>query len=357
MYCSKCGKELKEDEKFCSQCGTYIKKNNTSVTRDSSSSITNKLQGFFNKAKETCVDLCNNFVPKVPVLEMEYSKEIEEILLNMGFKWAHSKINGYRLRLYKYYTDGIYIAKIEIETFSDKLSDVYIKLDYDKNEILGQIVYDIIRLRSYMYVRYTGTTESIKLIDFCNLNDIVDKNGNNKEEVSPAWFEVIINQNIYDQLEKDGYSNCSNSSKAIELKKEEIEIYAYFKSKNEMNLSNNLTTKIAIKPDKNKCSTNNNLAALNIIEFLKLKDIMRVEILKYADAYNFTHENISFYDFCCNLDFSFKMIGEYYYESVKDAPPQMFMGKIIERSYYKDDILKDRKYCKEHEFNKRTKRW
>jgi hypothetical protein len=196
-------------------------------------------------------------------------------------------------------------------------------------------------------------------VDLCSLNDIVYKNGNNKIYCEPVWFEVSINQEIYSKLEKDGYSNCSNSPKSIELKKEEFEIYAYFKSKKELDLNKTFIARPQIVPDKSKCNTNNNWSALDIIEFLKLSQIMRVEILKYTDAFNFVHENISFNDFFSNLDFSFEKIGDFYYESAPDftrIPLPHGESRIFPKKHCKEEILKDRKYCKEHEFNKRIKR-
>lgn len=294
MYCSKCGKELKEDEKICSECNTTIKTNTTEQVK-------NTLKNFWNKAKETY----KNAMPKIPTLELEFNEDIEKILLDMGFEWFYSNKNGEKLRLYKYYTDGVTVDKVEIETFSNDLADIYI---FHQNEITSyeliiiQMMYDFIRLRNYIYVKYSGSTERTKLVDYCELKDINDKKSKNTNKILRT-VEVKLNKSICENLKSQGfvekYTYENDGKIQIELKKDEIALNMYYMSKDEMEHSTDEDATLRIAGGNVfGIPSYNNKVIHYILEILKFRE--NISISDYGSA-------ISLTEFLSNLDFVFEL--------------------------------------------------
>ena len=290
MYCSKCGKELKEDEKICSKCNTTIK---TSTTEQ----VKNTFKNFWNKAKETY----KNAMPKIPTLEIEFNEDIEKILLNMGFEWFYSNKNGEKLRLYKYYTDGVNFGKIEIEIFPNDLADIYIfhhagLLSCHQSLLL--IMQDFIALKEYVYVKYSGSTERIKLVDYCNLVDIKNKKSKGTN-VMPVNLKIKLDKSMMENLKNQGYvEKCTyenDGSIKIQLKKDEIEIDRYFKSKEEMEQGADEYGMLKVCSYKVFSESGyNNKVVYNILEILKYR-----ENIKLSDLLS----TVSLNEFLCRGDF------------------------------------------------------
>lgn len=286
MYCSQCGKELKADEKFCSQCGKAIKNDTTEQIKDTVKDVGSKLKGFWNKAKETCIEAYKNAFPPVPNLEIEFNEEIEKILLDMGFKWFYSNINGEKLRLYKYYTGA---NRIEIETFANEMADIYVyatgesKIAY----VLVQIMYDIIRLRKHIYVRYTNTDEKIKLIDFCNLHDIIDEN--TSYIVDKICMSICINKDFLNNLTENGFtteeSYTNDGNYNVNLINGDINVWLTLDSKEDLkgddiSLSNAVNIKNPFIYNDNNYENN---IVLNILKLLKIIKYLKISIWEDKD--------------------------------------------------------------------------
>lgn len=269
MYCSKCGKELKENEKICSECNTTIKTNTTEQVK-------NTLKNFWNKAKETY----KNAMPKIPTLEIEFNEDIEKILLDMSFKCFYSNINGEKLRLYKYYVGGY---RVEIEIFMNDFADIYIyarRCDI-LNYALTQIMYDIVKLKDYIYVRYLWSDERIKLLDFCTLSDIIPSKESIK--IKPKLI-IQLNNNLCSKLEELGYTKKYNykndGSCELSLVKQEIDISCIFENSKDVNLAFDIEGHISISKNYSTNYYNNNVIE-NILELLKIKEY--IEISDYSN--------------------------------------------------------------------------
>lgn len=274
MYCSKCGKELRQGENFCSKCGTPVANNSNSTVENNFKS---KLQGFWNKAK----DAYKNAIPKTPTLEIMFNEQVEKQLLDMGFQWFYSNIDGEKLRLYKYYVGsaGKSISRIEIETFDNNFSDIYVcqNIFGDYTEILAKIMYDLVKLRDNVYIRYVGEEQRIKLAELPEIANIVDNTSSENEFIEPN-IEIMLNNKMINELEQGGYtknySYNNDGSCSLKLEKGHFTICLYVKNKNELDLNNNILAPLTIAEHKalNMNYYNNKLIE-NMLHLLKMNNV------------------------------------------------------------------------------------
>ncbi len=354
MYCSKCGKELKEDEKFCSQCGTSVKSNNTEIVSENLKGLSSKLQGFINKAKDACIDAYKNGLPKIPTFEIEINEESEKLLQKLGYKWFHSNKNGEKLRLYKYYTDGTSIAKVEIDTFQDSLADMYIKFNHDSIISLTQIIYDFVRLRNYIYVRYQGSSDKTKLVDVLDLKDIIDNSETEKIDIEASRFDINLSKEMYEELKMQGYvENCTYNNDGyviIKLKKNELEFSIIFSSKEEMENSNSYKAEIKINAIKNIMNANNNNAFETILKILELRNYINVSISECRRSGRIKYSTTTLNDFINESNCSFEWLAEYEYENSKEfsekhstTMPKHYQTLINADINYNEELCNDKK--------------
>ena len=357
MYCTKCGKELKENEKFCSECGTPVKSNNAEQVTETLKGFSSKLHGFMNKVKDTYMEGYKSAMPKIPIFEIELNVKSEKLLQELGYKWFYSNKNGEKLRLYKYYTDGTSIAKVEIETFTDTLSDMYIKFNHDSIISLSQIIYDFIRLRNYIYVRYQGSSDKTKLVDVSALNDIVDNSETDKKNIEVSSFDISLSKKMYNSLKSNGFTENNTYGNdgfvKMKLKKNELVIVMTFNSKDDFDKSENLKGNIEINAIKNIMNANNNNAFETILKILELRKYITVTVSEYRRSGRVKESTTTFDDFINESNCSFEWVGDYEYESSKQLAEEM---SLTTPKNYKKLINDDMKYNEELENNKKKKK-
>lgn len=353
MYCTKCGKELKQDEKFCSECGTPVKTNNVGQVTETLKGFSSKLQGFINKAKETYV----NSLPKIPTFEIDFNADSEKILQKLGYQWFYSNKNGEKLRLYKYYTDGTSIAKVEIETFTETLSDMYIKFNHDSIISLSQIIYDFVRLRNYIYVRYQGSSDKTKLVDVATLNDIIDNNETESKNVEVSSFDISLTKEMYNSLKASGFTENikydNDGFVMVKIQKNELTISMIFNSKEEFDKSENLKGSIKINAIKNIMNANNNNAFETILKLLELRKYIKVDMSECRRTGRVKELTTTFDDFINESNYSFEWVGDYEYENSKQNAETM---SLTMPKNYKSLIKDDIRYNKDLGNDKKKKR-
>lgn len=317
MNCKVCGEQVKRGEKFCNKCGAPImkvKENSVFQNNKFLNSLSDKLdkaKKYGNNLKKEIKTDVNNFVVDVKedldrelTMEVNYNKDNEETFINMGFEWIKNIDTGEELRLIKKYGE----IDVEIETYNNELSDIYFKSEsdiVDDNQLIS-VIFDIIRLRNLIYVRYIGENEAKPIQEFAKIFNIIDIKNEKPIKINHS-LNIYLNKNTVTKLQQEGFKKFIDKdigkARILCLEKESIKIKA---TTNERILNNSKFNVLGKLEIYNKPSTFNpydNSMLNNIIEILELKEVL---LVKNID----TEEMVTFTEFFNNTNILYSQISD-----------------------------------------------
>ncbi len=317
MNCKVCGEQVKRGEKFCNKCGAPImkvKENSVFQNNKFLNSLSDKLdkaKKYGNNLKKEIKTDVNNFVVDVKedmdrelTMEINYNKETENIFLNMGFEWIKNIETGEELRLIKKYGE----LDVEIETYNNELSDIYFKYEsniIDNNQLIS-VIFDIIRLRNLIYVRYIGDNETKPIQEFAKIFNIIDIKNEKPIKINHS-LNMFLNKTTVTKLQQNGFKKFVDKdigeTSTLCLEKENIKIKAPTTQRELSNPNFNVLGKLEFYNKPSIYNPYDNSVLNNIIEILELKEILLVKNLD-------TEETVTFTEFFSNTSILYPQIHD-----------------------------------------------